>query len=144
MGQSGASASDLRGAENKNGFAQHSKGPANQPETARRGADQKPTYAGWRKQRLEAHYEGGVGRTVSWEVRCPELNMMAWEVRSGPDDGWKMARHMAAIIDHDEARVIAFGGKKYTIELRIPGREAIEHYAMSGICEFRYSAHKIA
>lgn len=143
MGQSGISASDLRNGKNEVGLANHSKIQTHKPEVARRKSEQKQVIARGAQQRVETHYAGTMGRTVSWEVRSTDLNMPNWVLRSGPDDAWKMARYIASIVDHDEARMIAFGGKKFTLELRIPGREAIEKFEVSGWPEWRYAANKV-
>lgn len=144
MAQSSASASNLRTGKNENGFAQHSKIQTNKPEIARREAGKKSAYARGQKQPLETHNAGRVAKTIAWDVRCPELSPKSWEVRYGPDDSYRMARYMAEIIDHDEARVMGFGAKKILLELRTPGRSEVQIFELTGEPKFRYAANKMA
>jgi hypothetical protein len=143
MGKQSASASPLRTGENKAGLARNSQGQARKRETSRRMEGQKAGYARGAQQRLETHYAGDVGKTQSWEVRAPELGVSDWERRAGPDEAWKMARYWAALIDCDKARIIAFGDKKFPVELRIPGSAEVLRFEVSGWAEWRYAANRV-
>lgn len=146
MGQQGSSASNLRTGKDESGFKEYSKGKTDKPETSRGNTKAKAfnAYAGWKGKPLETHHVERVAKTIAWEVRCPELSPKSWEGRYGPEGAHAMARYMAEIIDHDEARVMGFGGKKITLELRTPGRDEIQVFELTGEPKFRYSANKVS
>lgn len=140
MDKSGAGASVMRVDENKGRFASNRKGEAGKGEASRGMEGKQKAHARRAQERLSAHHARGVEATCLWEIRCPELEMPSWTRRAGPVAAWAMARLTAEAIDHDLARVMAFGGKKYVLEMRPYGKEQVIRMRITGFPVWKYSA----
>ena len=54
-----------------------------------------------------------------------------------------MARKLAEAYDHDEARIMAFGGKSYTLELRLHGSKVVDKFEIGGFPIYKYHAKRV-
>ena len=142
MAKSSPSASSLRNREDESGYQQNSEVQADSGQ-ASRGLAIKTPLARRAQKRLEAHFQRKGNETRMWEFRCAELGVSSWTRRIGPSMGWNMARSLAASIDQDEARVIAFGGKSYVMELRLHGSSRVERYEITGYPVWKYVANRL-
>lgn len=143
MVKQGSGAHEMRNRENEAGPLEHSKVQAHQRKASGGMATQIQGNARRAQKRVEVHHAGQGSETMLWEYRCPELGFSNWTKRLGSINGWDMGRTLAANIDHDEARIIAFGCKKYTLELRRFGSTAIERYEISGFPVWKYVANRV-
>lgn len=143
MGKQGSSAQTMRNREDKGGLKQNSQVQARSGQASRHLPTQRQTPALRAQQRLQAHHERQDSETALWEYRCAELGFAQWTKRIGPATGWNMARTLAEAIDHDEARIMAFGGKKYVLELRLHGSKAVTRYEIGGFPIYKYVAHRV-
>ncbi len=135
-----ASASTMRNGEDKGRFAVNSKGQAHISEASGNVAHKPQALARRAQQRLSTHYVGESQKTVLWELRCAELGLASWTRRIGPGDLYAMARVMAEALDHDLARIMAFGGKIYVLEMRVHGSERVTKVEICGFPVWKYSA----
>ena len=144
MVKSSASAPAMRDQQDKAGYQPNRQGQARDGQASRGMAGQASGHARRAQQRIQTHHERKDGQTTAmWEYRCAELGIDQWTRRIGPVNGWSMSRAMAEAIDHDEARIMGFGGKKFFLELRQFGSKSIERYQMSGFPVWKYVAERV-
>ena len=143
MAKQSASAYIVREGENKPRLAAHREIETRSLETQGDVAQNTKSPSRIAQQRLEAHHARNNGATLLWEVRCPELGMPAWTRRIGSAEHWRMAREMAEALDHDAARVMGFGGKKFILQMRHFGKSHITQMEISGGPVWRYHAKMV-
>jgi hypothetical protein len=144
MAQSSASASEMRETEDDKRLASDSEKQAGIGQASRHSKGKQKAAPRLPPKRMEAQAIGKVGETLLWEWRCEQLGFNNWTRRLGPAEGFIMAKLLADAIDHDEARIMAFGGKKYELELRISGRNAkSRRFEIGGYPLYKYTAFEV-
>lgn len=142
MEKQSARAQSLRNGEDKSGPAPNSQVQARSSQTQRR-MEKRKANAGRQNERMAAHLSRQGGKTVLWELRCKELDVTEWTQRLGSIEPWRMACAFAEALDHDAARIMAFGGKTYTLEMRIAGQSKILRMEISGFPIWKYVANRV-
>lgn len=145
MAEPSPRARGVRNGKDANGPKQNREGKARRGKAYRHGAQAAgQAHGGKPGKPLEAHISGQGSKTVLWEWRCAELNYPHWRRRFGPVNAQEFAKQQAEYIDHDEARVMAFGGKQYILELRRNANMAPLSFTISGFPIYKYRAYKSA
>lgn len=144
MAQQGTSARKVRTGQDGGGFARNRQGQARQGQARRNVARQQAPNAGRQGQQVEANNGGQVGATAIWEIKCAELDMPNWTRRIGPIEAHRTARMVADAADHDAARLLAFGGKRVRMQLRLLGKPQILEFEVSGYPVYKYQANRIS
>lgn len=144
MEQQGISARKMRTGQDSSGFARNRQGKARSGQARRNLARQQAPNAGRPAQQVETHNGGQVGATAIWEIKCAELDMPNWTRRIGPIEAHRTARIVADAADHDAARLIAFGGKRVKMQMRLLGKPQILEFEISGYPVYKYQANRIS
>lgn len=144
MGQQSAGTSEVRETEDDSGPKRHSQKQEGFRQASRHGKVKPSPASRFQAKRLETDTSGKVGETLLWEWKCDALGFQNWARRFGPAEGFIMAKLIAEAIDHDEARVMAFGGKKYELELRVSGRNGKPRkFEIGGYPIYKYTAYEV-
>lgn len=143
MGKQRASAHSVRQGQDASRLEGNRQGQAH-PRKAPRAVEAFKAFNARGTQNGLAQNNGGqVGKTALYEWRCEGLGVKSWTRRTVHEDLIRAAKAIAEAIDHDEARVMAFGGKKYILELRQYGQTLIHRYEIGGWLEYKYFAKRI-
>lgn len=140
MGKSGAGALELRNGKDEGGLKQDRQIKARGGEARRNVAQGKTAYAGRPRKPMETQdgWNGGK-KTRGWLIRCAALGFAEWEPRELAWEPHDAARQFAAMVDHDEARIMSFGGKTFELEMQA-GHGPIHKIEIGGYPVYRYTA----
>jgi hypothetical protein len=142
MEQQGISSQEMRNGKDQSGFKTDRQKQAYRGKARGNMAQKSAPNAGRQRRQMETANERA-GDTALWQWRCPELGIAEWRRAIGPIDSVAMARRQAEFIDFDEARIMAFGGKKYLLELRRHNHPHILQFQIEGAPVYRYRAFRL-
>lgn len=143
MGKSRASTHSVRQEQDSNGLEGNRQGQAHPRKASGHMARKPLANARGAQNGLAQDTSGQVGKTACYEFRCEGLGISGWMRRVTAAEPFRAAMAIAEAIDHDEARIMAFGAKKFVLELRLYGQTRIHRYEIGGYPVYKYFAQRV-